>query len=88
MEEPAPDIAPEIDASIAQPAEDLPDWLQSLSPTGSDAPQLFTSDGQESIPEAAIPPLPPEIISEFLSDDNVDTDYPQPPVPAEIADTR
>lgn len=82
------DIAPEIDASNAQPAEDLPDWLQSLSPTGSDAPQLFTSDGQESIPEAAIPPLPPEIISEFLSDDNVDTEYPQPPVPAEIADTR
>jgi len=52
----------------AEPAESLPDWLQSIQTEGSDAPQLFASSEGEGIPEATIPPLPPEMLAELLSE--------------------
>lgn len=80
LEEPTPDVEAVADTFAATPAEDLPDWLQSLNPEGSDAPQIFASDEQESIPEAAIPPLPPEILSEFLSGENEESEVYTPKV--------
>jgi len=79
-EVPASEIKSTSDLFAAQPAEDLPDWLRSLSPEGSDAPQIYASNEQESIPEAAIPPLPPEILAEFFSDENVGPEVFQPKV--------
>lgn len=79
VEESSPDLVEPIDESqiaenepSAEPADTLPDWLKSLHPEGSDSPQLFSATDDELIPEANIPPLPPEMLAELLSDETAD----------------
>jgi tetratricopeptide (TPR) repeat protein len=66
---PISEISDEVEAP-AQPAESLPDWLQSIPTDGMDSPQLFASSEDESIPESDIPPLPPDMLAELLSDES------------------
>lgn len=79
-EQPTTSIEPDEESSIdethveaeepAQPADSLPDWLQSIQTEGADSPQLFSSSEGEEIPEAVIPPLPPEMLAELLSEES------------------
>jgi hypothetical protein len=66
---PISEISDEVEAP-AQPAESLPDWLQSIPTDGMDSPQLYASSEDESIPESDIPPLPPDMLAELLSDES------------------
>lgn len=70
----------------AQPADDLPDWLKSVSHDDDETRSTSSIFLQESTPEDEIPPLPSEVLFDLL--DNNDLDLPNLDAPSPIEQSQ
>ncbi len=67
-------LVAETDNVPAEPASDLPDWLKTLNPENLDSPEVLTPTGDIADLDAEIPPLTPDMLNEFLADDDIKAD--------------
>lgn len=65
---------PSTGALPATPAEDLPDWLRSISPELDKEPEILTPRVNDDASEVEIPPLTPDILNEILSSEDNETE--------------